>query len=221
MFHCFTFSKRCIQRITISIVNITQTQHNTQKLEEFISAIVQAKEYFKWDNRESGASRGGVNNVYRASEMPSWSSVSGRLDLTDWQTRLVLLSSSQNSPPYLLLSLPIPPTDLFLPSYLCSPPLVALAVCGKSHQRTSGADVQVSRGDQHTYPGETGPWREGGPAGRAQKQTKWVPWLRCKLIRLWFQEPWWRTDCTCRETWWMNSTSPPSSSFFSSCPLSF
>lgn len=31
------------------------------KFEEFVSAIVQSKEYFKLDNRKSGTARGGVN----------------------------------------------------------------------------------------------------------------------------------------------------------------
>lgn len=96
----------------------------------------------------------------------------------------------------------------------------SLPVCGKSHQWASGADVQVSGGDQHSYPGETGPGGEGGPAGGAQRQPSPGPQpsgrvsrLRPEPVWLWCPKEQWRTDCTRRETWWMNSSSPPSPSF--------
>lgn len=132
--------------------------------------MVPAEEYFNLDQEGCATAGGGVSGAsfHRASERPF--EVRSLEDWTDWQIRLVLLSSSQNSHPSLLLSLPVPPTGLFLPSYPRSPPRGGLAaVRGQSHQRTSGADVQVSGGDQHPYPGETGPGGEGGPAGGAQE----------------------------------------------------
>lgn len=93
----------------------------------------------------------------------------------------------------------------------------SLPVCGESHQWASGADVQVSGGDQHSYPRKTGPGGEGGPAGGAQRHpgpgpqpSVQVGQLRPEPVWLWRPEAQWRKDCTRRETWWMNSSSPPS-----------
>lgn len=118
----------------------------------------------------------------------------------------------------------INPSNL-LPFIFSPPPTPALAVCGKSHQWASGADVQVSGGDQHSYPGETGPGREGVPAGGAQRRPCPGPvpsvgfgWLRPQPVWLWRPAQQWRTYCARRETWWMNSSSP-SSPIISSPPL--
>lgn len=96
----------------------------------------------------------------------------------------------------------------------------SLPVCGKFHQWAPGADVQVSGGDQQSYQGETGPGAEHGPTGGAQRQPSpgqqpsgQVGRLRPEPVWLCRPDAQWRTDCTRRETWWMNSSSPPSPSF--------
>lgn len=95
-----------------------------------------------------------------------------------------------------------------------------LPVCGKSHQWASGADVQVSGGDQQSYQGETGPGAEGGQTGGAQRQPSpgrqpsgRVSRLRPEPDCVCRPDAQWSADCTRRETWWMNSSSPPSPSF--------
>lgn len=126
------------------------------------------------------------------------------------------------NPLFFLLILPIF-LNFFLPSsttpFICLPSSrrsPSLPVCGKSHQWAPGADVQVSGGDQHSYPGETGPGGEGGPPGGAQRQLRPGPRpsgrvrrLKPEPVCLWRPDAQWRTDCTRRETWWMNSSSPP------------
>lgn len=92
----------------------------------------------------------------------------------------------------------------------------SLPVCGKPHQWTPGADVQVSGGDQHSHPGETGPGGEGDSAGGARRPTS--PGLQSswRLSRL-RPEPQCprtlgtqrRTDRSRRETWRMKSPCPP------------
>lgn len=137
-------------------------------------------------------------------------------------TRLtIIMSDSLLSSPLLTTHFP-PYPFLFINSspllpFICPPPL---PVCGKFHQWASGADVQVSGGDQHSYPGETGPGGEGGPAGGARRQPSPGPrpsgrvsQLRPEPVWLWRPDVQWRTECTRRETWWMNSSSPSPPSF--------
>lgn len=134
--------------------------------------------------------------------------------LTTHFRTIILFSSSHQ----LISPAALPPPTATTPS---------LPVCGKSHQWASGADVQVSGGDQHSYPRETGRGGEGGPARGAQRGPSLGPQpcgqvsqLRPEPVWLWQPEEQWRTECTRRETWWMNSSSPPSpSSLLSSSPL--